>query len=94
MAGQSGELVYDAKMKNRLKRSEGQIRGILKMMEEKKDCREIVTQLTAVRTSIDRVIGLVVAQNLAACVEKAQQDRTEDTESYIEEAIQLLMKSR
>ncbi|EUJ21045.1 hypothetical protein MAQA_03666 [Listeria aquatica FSL S10-1188] len=36
MAGQSGELIYDAKMKNRLKRSEGQIRGILKMMEEKK----------------------------------------------------------
>ncbi|MHC5278877.1 metal-sensitive transcriptional regulator [Listeria kieliensis] len=94
MAGRSGELIYDAKMKNRLKRAEGQIRGILKMMEEEKDCREIVTQLSAVRTSVDRVIGLVVAQNLAACIENAEQDGTDQTDAYIEEAIQLLVKSR
>ena len=40
----------------RLKRSEGQLRGIQKMMEEERDCVDIITQLTAVRSSVDRII--------------------------------------
>ena len=32
---------YDDQMKNRIKRIEGQLRGILKMMEENKDCRRL-----------------------------------------------------
>ena len=43
----------------RLKRSEGQLRGIQKMMEEERDCVDIITQLTAVRSSVDRVIELI-----------------------------------
>ena len=39
---------------NRLKRTEGQVRGIQKMIEEEKDCMAIMTQLSAVRSSIDR----------------------------------------
>ncbi|WP_239255657.1 metal-sensitive transcriptional regulator [Listeria ilorinensis] len=94
MAGRS-EVSYDSKMKNRLKRAEGQIRGILRMMEEEQDCRDVVTQLSAVRTSIDRTIGLVVAENLAACIEKERAIGGEpDTESYVQEAIDLLVKSR
>ena len=60
--------IYDKKVKNRLKRSEGQIRGVLKMMEKEKDCKDVVTQLSAIRTSIDRAIGLIVAENLAQCL--------------------------
>ena len=37
---------YNQDMKNRLKRIEGQVRGVLRMMEEGKDCREVITQLT------------------------------------------------
>ncbi|WP_099225101.1 metal-sensitive transcriptional regulator [Listeria costaricensis] len=94
MAGRS-EVSYDNKMKNRLKRAEGQIRGILKMMEEGQDCRDVVTQLSAVRTSVDRTIGLVVAENLAACIEKERAAGLDpDTDSYVQEAIDLLVKSR
>ena len=42
---------YNDKMKNRVKRMEGQMRGILKMMEEEKDCKEVITQLSAVRSA-------------------------------------------
>ncbi|EUJ33650.1 hypothetical protein MFLO_00310 [Listeria floridensis FSL S10-1187] len=94
MAGRNRELTYDDKLKNRLKRAEGQIRGILKMMDDEKDCRDIVTQLSAVRTSVDRVIGLVVAENLAVCIERENESGNENTEAYIEEAINLLVKSR
>lgn len=52
---------YTQQMKNRIKRIEGQLRGILKMMEEGKDCREIVTQMSAARNGLDRTIGVVVS---------------------------------
>lgn len=45
------------KLTHRLKRAEGQIRGVLKMIEEEKECIDIVTQLSAARSSIDRVMG-------------------------------------
>ena len=50
----------------RLKRSEGQLRGIQKMMEEERDCVDIITQLTAVRSSVDRIIELMITENLTA----------------------------
>ena len=63
---------YNDQMKNRVKRIEGQLRGILKMMEENKDCRDVVTQLTAARTAIDRTIGVIVSSNLVQCVQEQQ----------------------
>ena len=42
----------EKKILNRLKRTEGQIRGIQKMIDEEKECIDIITQLSAVRSSI------------------------------------------
>lgn len=84
---------YDKKIVNRLKRSDGQLHGVLNMMEEGKDCVDIVTQLSAVRSSIDRTISLIVAENLVECVQKNIKDGSTG-EERIQQAIQLLMKSR
>lgn len=84
---------YDKKIVNRLKRSDGQLHGVLNMMEEGKDCVDIVTQLSAVRSSIDRTISLIVAENLVECVQENIKDGSTGEES-IQQAIQLLMKSR
>ncbi|APZ49523.1 MAG: metal-sensitive transcriptional regulator [Ruoffia tabacinasalis] len=84
---------YDKKIVNRLKRSDGQLHGVLNMMEEGKDCADIVTQLSAVRSSIDRAISLIVAENLVECVQDNIKNGSTGEES-VEQAIQLLMKSR
>lgn len=84
---------YDDKVRNRLKRIEGQVRGIIKMMEEEKGCQDVVTQLAAVRSAIDRSIGVVVSSNLEECVRR-QIENGEDTEEMIKEAVNLLVKSR
>lgn len=84
--------LYDKKMKNRLKRAEGQIRGVLNMMEDEKDCKEVVTQLSAIRSSIDRTIGLIVAENLTQCVLNPQEGDNE--QDSIQKAIDLIVKSR
>ncbi|MDT2815946.1 metal-sensing transcriptional repressor [Vagococcus carniphilus] len=79
------------KIENRLKRSEGQIRGVLKMLEEDKDCRDVVIQLSAIRSSIDRAIGVIVAENLKDCL--AMDDLSKDEkEEKIKEAIELVVK--
>ena len=82
---------YDAKVLNRMKRVEGQIRAIIRMMEEGKECRDVVTQLSAARSALDRASTIIVAKNLEQCIITAQQDG-EDTAETVEEAIKMLMK--
>ncbi|KMK96890.1 metal-sensitive transcriptional regulator [Rossellomorea marisflavi] len=84
---------YTKEVTNRMKRLEGQVRGVLKMMDEGKDCKEVVTQLSAVRTAVDRTIGLVVAKNLEACI-KDSEEKGMNTEEAIQEAVNLLVRSR
>ncbi|MCY8232475.1 metal-sensitive transcriptional regulator [Priestia endophytica] len=84
---------YDQKVKNRLRRIEGQIKGVLSMMEQKKDCRDIVTQLSAARSAIDRTIGVIVSENLEQCVRESI-EKGESTEDLVREAVELLVKSR
>ncbi|MET3683807.1 DNA-binding FrmR family transcriptional regulator [Alkalibacillus flavidus] len=84
---------YDAKVKNRIKRLEGQLRGVLRMMEEGEDCQEVINQLSASRTAIDRTIGVVVSENLIECVRDAEASG-EDTDERVKEAVNLLVKSR
>ncbi|GGF19731.1 hypothetical protein GCM10010954_18100 [Halobacillus andaensis] len=83
---------YNSSVKNRVKRMEGQLRGVLKMMEEGKDCKDVITQLSATRSGLDRTIGLVVSSNLVECIQDAQDEETK--EESINEAVQLLVKSR
>ena len=85
---------YNDQMKNRVKRIEGQLRGILRMMEEEKDCKDIITQLSAARTAIDRTIGVVVSSNLVECVRHAEATGEKNTEELVKEAVNLLVKSR
>ncbi|MDT8862174.1 metal-sensitive transcriptional regulator [Alkalihalobacillus sp. MEB130] len=84
---------YNDKMKNRVKRVEGQVKAILRMMEEGKDCRDLVVQMSAARNALDRTIGLVVSTNLEHCV-REQIEKGENTEALIQEAVNLLVKSR
>ncbi|WP_124059558.1 metal-sensitive transcriptional regulator [Vaginisenegalia massiliensis] len=79
------------KILNRLKRSEGQIRGVQKMIEEDQECLAIVTQLSAIRSSIDRIMGVIVAENLKSCLENPDQDASQQTEK-IEQALNLIIK--
>lgn len=86
-------LEYNDQLKNRVKRMEGQLRGILKMMEENKDCKEVITQLSAVRSAVDRTMGVIVSINLVDCVVEAQENG-ERMDDVIKEAVNLLVKSR
>ncbi|MES1040808.1 MULTISPECIES: metal-sensitive transcriptional regulator [Peribacillus] len=84
---------YNKSSIHRLKRIEGQIKGVLGMMEQGKDCREIVTQLSAARNAIDRTMGVIVSANLEQCV-RENVEKGEGTDHLVKEAVNLLIKSR
>lgn len=64
------------------------------MMEENKDCKDVITQLSAARTAIDRTIGVVVSSNLVECVRNAEEIGEKNTEELLKEAVNLLVRSR
>ena len=55
----------------RLSRAEGQMRGIRKMMEEERDCIQILRQLAAVDGAIRAAARLIVSNHLEGCLEQA-----------------------
>lgn len=81
----------DSKIINRSKRAEGQLAGVIRMMDEERACEDVVTQLTAVRSSIDRIIGLIVAENLYECINNPDADEEIQAEK-IEKALQMIMR--
>lgn len=84
---------YDNKIINRLKRIEGQVRGIQKMMEDNRDCKEVISQLSAIRSATDKLILNIVADNLEHCVMQDIENGN-DIKETMHEAISLLLKCR
>lgn len=52
----------------RLRRAQGQIGGIITMIEDGRECRDIVTQLAAVSKAVDRAGFAVIATGLRQCI--------------------------
>lgn len=85
---------YPNELKTRIRKIEGQIRGVLRLMDEEKPCKEVVAQLTAVRNASDKAIAQIVAVNLQKCLLDDQTREGLDTEKLVKEAVELLVKSR
>jgi DNA-binding FrmR family transcriptional regulator len=52
----------------RLRRVEGQVNGVIRMLEDDRDCREVVTQIAAASRALDRAGFAVVASGLRRCL--------------------------
>jgi len=66
---------------NRLRRAQGQIGGVLRMIDEGRDCQEIVTQLAAVSKAVDRAGFAVIAAGLKQCLVESDGQDTLDTKT-------------
>lgn len=53
---------------NRLKRAQGQLSGVLRMLDEGRECEDVVTQLAAVSRALDRAGFAIVATGLKQCL--------------------------
>jgi DNA-binding FrmR family transcriptional regulator len=59
------------KLLNRMKRIEGQVRGIAAMMEEERYCIDVLTQLRAVKAALVRVETAMLKNHMQHCIEGA-----------------------
>ncbi|MET7369038.1 metal-sensitive transcriptional regulator [Streptomyces sp. NPDC005566] len=53
---------------NRLRRAQGQIAGIIRMIEEGRDCEDVITQLAAASRALDRAGFAIIASGLEQCL--------------------------
>ena len=53
---------------NRIKRAQGQLAGVLRLIEEGRECEDVVTQLAAVSKALDRAGFAIVASGLQQCL--------------------------
>jgi CsoR family transcriptional regulator, copper-sensing transcriptional repressor len=64
------------KLIHRLKRLEGQIRGLQKMVEEERDCHEILTLLSGIRSALDATGDVVLTNYLQKCQSDVKKGKT------------------
>ncbi len=74
----------------RLRRIEGQIRGIHRMLAEDRVCEDIVTQLMAARSSLDQVGLLIIDQHVERCLISGQS--SEDALRNLRQAMQMWLR--
>jgi DNA-binding FrmR family transcriptional regulator len=74
----------------RLKRIEGQVRGISRMVEEAQYCIDIINQITAVQKALDEVAKIVMKRHVESCVSEAIRRNSGGT--MIDELIQTVFK--
>ncbi|EWT02546.1 cytoplasmic protein [Intrasporangium oryzae NRRL B-24470] len=53
---------------NRLRRAQGQIGGVIRLLEEGRDCTDVVTQLSAVNRALDKAGFAIVSSGLRECL--------------------------
>jgi DNA-binding FrmR family transcriptional regulator len=75
---------------NRMKKIEGQAKGIQRMIEEDKCCGDIMVQISAIRSAINRVGGFIMDRYIKECL-KESLENDKDGKS-IEEVIETIVK--
>ncbi|MCL2552944.1 MAG: metal-sensitive transcriptional regulator [Actinomycetia bacterium] len=69
---------------NRLRRAQGQLAGVIAMIEAGRDCKDVVTQLAAVSRALDRAGFKIVASGMRQCMTAADPDQPPMTEAELE----------
>lgn len=78
-----------------LKKIEGQVRGIQKMIEEKRYCVDILTQLHSIKGAIKRVEEKIFKKHLEGCVCPAMESKSEtEKREKIDEVLELVSRFR
>lgn len=75
-SGDADQLAADEKkIVNRLRRAQGQLAAVIAMVEAGRDCRDVVTQLSAVSSALDRAGFAIIASAMRECM---SEDATDD----------------
>jgi DNA-binding FrmR family transcriptional regulator len=74
---------------NRLKRLEGQIRGLQTMVDAGKDCESVLTQVMAAKSALNQVGLLIIGRSMRECLSRGD---AVDKDELVDEAMSLLLR--
>ncbi|MEV0067893.1 MULTISPECIES: metal-sensitive transcriptional regulator [unclassified Amycolatopsis] len=74
----NGDVVAD--VRKRLRRAQGQVGGVIQMMEDGRDCRDVIIQLAAVSRALDRAGFRLIASGLEQCLSDDSEQGAADRE--------------
>jgi CsoR family transcriptional regulator, copper-sensing transcriptional repressor len=75
----------------RLRRIEGQVKGIQRMLEEGRPCEDVITQVMAARAALDKVALSVMADHMEECFAESSLSST-DKKATLERALTLFLR--
>jgi CsoR family transcriptional regulator, copper-sensing transcriptional repressor len=85
----SASAMSNRELRDRLHRIEGQVRGIAKMLDENKPCADVVTQVFAARSALDRVAEAIITSHVDECLTTLSHERAR---AEISRAVRMLAK--
>jgi len=77
---------------NRLRRVEGQSRGLQRMIEDGRSCEEIFTQLAATKAALDRVGVLLISLKMRECLAEETAGEPSASPEAVEKALEAFLK--
>lgn len=80
----------DRALLNRMKRIEGQVKGIEKMIEKGEYCGDILTQISAVRSALNKVGGIIIENYAKNCI--IEKLNNLDSEDALDELLEIILK--
>lgn len=81
-----------SKLITRMKRIEGQVKGIQQMLEDERYCVDILTQISAVRSALGAVGNILLENHIRGCVVESVERDASDKDDMIEELVSLINK--
>jgi DNA-binding FrmR family transcriptional regulator len=93
-SGRKGPHPINTKALRRLKSIEGQVRGVARMVEEEVYCVDILTQVAAARSALNRVGAMILKRHLETCVTDAVRLGGKPQQDAIEELVEVLSRDK
>ena len=81
------------KLINRLRRIEGQVRGVQSMVNSERNCRDILQQLSAIRSAVQGVSLLLIEDYMSDCFVNLEDKNPQEREDLLKDLIQMLGKT-
>ncbi len=81
-------------LQKRLRRIEGQARGVQKMLDEERDCREILQQMNAMHAAIERATAEFVREYAHDCLLNSGQEPLTEREAMVDQLLDFMARVR